>query len=259
MDIYLYIDFITKTPFPLVFIAIIILLEYLIERRKGTPFSLRKVFSNFGVLLIGTTLFSLFSVYVLSRESVLAFAETHALFTFPVTWGMFFIWLIVFDFVNYWTHVLYHKSNFFWMFHSVHHSDRYLDASTSVRVPIVASFFVITSYLFLGTLGVSVVLLPALAQTMFLQQVLVHSTLLRGRIPKWVEYIFVTPDFHALHHTEKYGRKNYSFLFTFWDRWFNSIERKSYEGESFGVEGLSGTRNPLRVHMEPVQHYFRKT
>jgi alkylglycerol monooxygenase len=259
MDIYEYVAFITKTPFPLIFIIVVILLEYLIEKRRGGSFSFQKALGNFGVLLIGTTIFSFFSIYVVSRESVLSFSESHTLFTFPVTWTMFFVWLIVFDFVNYWTHVLYHKSNFFWMFHSVHHSDKYLDASTSVRVPIVASFFVISSYFFLGILGVSIVLLPALAQTMFLQQVLVHSTLLRGKLPSWVEYVFVTPDVHAIHHTERFNQKNYSFLFTFWDRLFGSFHNKRYEGESFGVEGLSDSRNPFRTHYEPIRRYFRRS
>ena len=258
MSIETYIHFVTGTSFPFLFLILVIVAEYIVRKRKGKTFSFFHVFSNFGVLFIGMTLFLLFNHFVLKREDVLAFTTEHSLFSFPVSWGYFFLWLIVFDFINYWTHVFYHKLNFFWMFHSVHHSDKDLCASTTIRVPVTASFFTVTSYAFLSFFGISIVLLPALAQTMFLQQILVHSFLFRGVLPSYVSLIFITPDIHALHHTEKYATRNYGFLFSIWDRLFKTAEIKEHTTEVFGVESSQETNNPFSVHFRPIRTFFKR-
>lgn len=258
MTIERYVELVVKSPLPFLFMLFIIICEYIVYTWKGQKFSFTHVLSNFGVLFLGTTTFSLFSYFVISRDDVLEFTSQYSMFSTSVSWGIFLLWLIFFDFINYCTHVLYHKSSFFWMFHAVHHSDKTLDASTTIRVPIVASFFTITAYAFLNFFGISVVLLPALAQTMFLQQLLVHSSLFRTTTPSFLTYIFITPSMHAIHHTEKYGDKNYGFLFSVWDRLFKTGYFKNYNNESFGVDFGTATKNPLKIHMEPMSDFFKQ-
>jgi len=39
-----------------------------------------------------------------------------------VAWVSFVLYLVVFDFVNYWIHRAQHQSNFWWSLHALHHS-----------------------------------------------------------------------------------------------------------------------------------------
>lgn len=258
MSIESYIHLIVETPFPIFFIFFIIMCEYVVAKLKKNAFSFSAVFTNFSVLFLGVSLYSLFTYFVIQRETVVGFASSHALFSTPVSWGIFFIWLVVFDFINYWTHVLYHKSNFFWMFHSVHHSDKNLAASTTVRVSFTTSFFTITSYALMTFMGVNSLLLPALAQTMFLQQTIVHSSLLRGFFPTFISLIFVTPDTHAIHHSEKHSDKNYGFLFTLWDSIFGTLHNQNHNDESFGIKDFAHTSNPFKIHLEPIISFIKR-
>lgn len=263
MSIENYIHFIVQGPLPILFLFGVIFLEYIFYKIKGKKFSFVHMISNFAVLFIGITLFSFFNQYILSRDSVITFMTQYALFSTPLSWTWFIAWLVLFDCISYWTHILYHKSAFFWMFHSVHHTDNHLDASTTIRVPFIASFFTVTSYAFFCFLGVNPLLLPAIAQTMFLHQILTHSFLLRTCIPQsllqGISYVFVTPPMHAMHHTRKHSNTNYGFLFSFWDRLFKTLFLKHYEDEAFGVDTLTTTHNPLRIHTEGVVQYYKKS
>ncbi len=256
MSIEEYIHFV-QGPAPYLFLFLVIFCEYIFLKFNKKNFSFSHTLANFGVLFIGLVLFSFFSHYVLTRDSVLAFVSHYSLIYTPVSWIYFFLWLIIFDGISYATHVLYHTSRFFWMFHSVHHSDNNLDASTTIRVPVVSAFFTITSFAFFSFLGANPQLLSPIAQTIFFHQIITHSFLFRNSIPHIFSYIFITPNLHALHHTEKYGNKNYGFLFSFWDKLFSTHVLKKYEGEGFGVAHFSKTNNPFIINIEPIIHFFK--
>lgn len=257
MNIEDYLEFI-QGPFPYLFLFFIIFCEYVVLKIQKKKTSFAHTVSNFGVLFVGLILFSVFSQFVLTRDDVISFVTHYSFVYTPVSWFYFFFWLIIFDAISYATHVLYHKSDFFWMFHSVHHSDKTLDASTTIRVPIVSSFFTITSFALFTFLGANPHLLSAIAQTIFLHQIITHSFLFRNTIPHYVSYIFITPTIHTLHHTEKYSHKNYGFLFSFWDKMFGTFFIKDYEQENFGVDSLPSTHNPFKINLIPIKHYFSK-
>lgn len=257
MSIEKYLYVLTQTPLPLLFLVCVILCEYVVSFWKGRPFSMKHTLSNFGVLFIGVVAFFLFDHYFLSKKEILEYSTRHALFTTPFSWTSFFIWLVIFDFINYVTHVFYHKNSFFWMFHAVHHSDKNIGASTTLRVPIVASFFTVTSCAFFSIFGLNIIMFSALAQTIFLQQILVHSFLLQKITPSWLSFIFITPDLHILHHTERYNNKNYGFLFSFWDRVFGTGRFSPYNQEILGLESTMDTNNPYIIHKEPLIHFLQ--
>ena len=48
-------------------------------------------------------------------------------------WGSFVIYLVVFDFVNYWLHRAQHHWNWWWALHAVHHSQRHMTQWTDNR------------------------------------------------------------------------------------------------------------------------------
>lgn len=47
----------------------------------------------------------------------------------------------------------------------------------------------------------------------------------------WLEYIFITPSLHGVHHAsnEKYINKNYGDLFVFWDKVFGTFQKEEEE------------------------------
>lgn len=254
-----YIDFISKSSIPIWFIVGVVFCEYIYSRYYKKESLLSYSFSNFLVFVTGSTVFWLLTKSFLHKETVLNFASLHSVFHTQVTWTMFFVWFIIFDFINYATHVLYHKSAFFWMFHAVHHSDKHFNSTTLLRVPISSNLFVITSYAFFVFIGVNLDLLIAIVQTMFLHQVMTHSTLLRAvNFPSKVSTIFVTPEMHAVHHTEDHTEKNYGFVLSVWDSLFKTAHNCRYKGERFGLKEYKDTKNPIRIHLEPILSFIKK-
>jgi len=70
-----------------------------------------------------------------------------------------------------------------------------------------------------------------------------------GRI-KWLEYVFVTPSVHGVHHAsdEKYLDKNYGDMFTFWDRIFGTFQEEE-EKPKYGLT------HPLKSYSFLWQHF----
>ena len=133
--------------------------------------------------------------------------------------------VLLIDFGSYCNHRLMHKIQFLWRFHRVHHSDLYLNTSTSLRFhPLeviysqgiyfcVASVVLgvsMTSFIIYGTLGIIFVIIQ-------------HSN---TKFPNWIEkygrYVFSTPGWHKIHHSDeqKFTDSHYGDVFTFWDRIF---------------------------------------
>ncbi len=144
---------------------------------------------------------------------------------------------VVSDFTRYWLHRWLHTVKFLWRFHKVHHSARVLTPITFYRVhPVENLLFgirfalssgVVTAifiYLFgsqiqsVDILGVNglVVIFMAIGSN------LRHSHVAL-RFYSWIEYIFISPAQHQLHHANKTMNKNYGGSFAFWDWMFGTL------------------------------------
>src|ERR1043165_8098907 len=73
----------------------------------------------------------------------------------------FFLFLVVWDFFNYWFHRLQHHSDWVWPCHKLHHSDQSVNVTTSFRVHWTHHFFV--NFLLTLPMAFFVNLSPALA------------------------------------------------------------------------------------------------
>lgn len=135
------------------------------------------------------------------------------------------VYLVLTDFLGYAVHRFMH-SPWAWRIHAFHHSVRSLNWISGIR----GSPLHIVLILLPGTLISSLLLLPQNPTAFWVvvvfdvtSQHLNHSNV---RLPfaKQLEWLLVTPQMHFLHHhiDERYGKCNYGFYFSIWDRVFGT-------------------------------------
>jgi sterol desaturase/sphingolipid hydroxylase (fatty acid hydroxylase superfamily) len=144
----------------------------------------------------------------------------------------FVLYLVVFDFVNYWFHRLEHQFNWWWALHSLHHSQRQMTMWTDNRNHLIDD--VLRGLLFavlaiiIGVEPAQFLALVALSQ---LSESFQHANL-RVWFGPVGERLWVSPRFHRLHHSigighESHGRTtlgghNFGVLLPWWDMLFGT-------------------------------------
>jgi sterol desaturase/sphingolipid hydroxylase (fatty acid hydroxylase superfamily) len=134
---------------------------------------------------------------------------------------------LILDLSNYLWHILNHKIAWLWRFHVVHHSDKDLDVTTAIRFHFGE---MIGSVIFRGLF---VFLSGASAKTVLVYEILFegatqfHHSNLQLSIEKerLLNKLIVTPRMHGIHHSvvRQETDSNYSVIFSFWDRIFNTV------------------------------------
>ena len=149
-------------------------------------------------------------------------------------WVSLLIYLVVFDFVNYWLHRAQHQWHWWWALHALHHSQRQMTQWTDNR-----------NYLLDDLLGaviwVGVAQLIGIAPSQFVAVVAItqlfenfqHANL-RLSFGRWGERVWVSPRFHRLHHAIGLGHEtshgaklvlgghNFGVLLPWWDIMFGT-------------------------------------
>ena len=155
-------------------------------------------------------------------------------------WIELLITLVVLDFTEYIYHVVMHKTKFLWMFHLVHHTDRVVDTSTTLREHPGETFFrLMFACAVAFILGAS---FWAIVLRQFIQitaNVFVHSNFrLPEKVDKIARKFFITPNLHHVHHHYKqpYTDSNYGDIFSIWDRMFGTFRLLSVADTEFGVD-----------------------
>ncbi|WP_315713817.1 MULTISPECIES: sterol desaturase family protein [unclassified Bradyrhizobium] len=133
------------------------------------------------------------------------------------------LFLVLSDFMLYWTHRLFHGGEF-WKYHAVHHSSEDLEWISAAR------FHPIN--LILGTIAVDVILLMAGISPNVMIWVgpftTFHSAFVHANL-NWtlgpLKYVLATPVFHRWHHTsmEQGGNTNFAGTFPIWDILFGTF------------------------------------
>jgi sterol desaturase/sphingolipid hydroxylase (fatty acid hydroxylase superfamily) len=151
---------------------------------------------------------------------------------------------VLLDYTLYLWHWLNHRVPGLWRFHSVHHVDLDLDSTTGLRfhfgeLALAAGFRAAQVLL----LGVDRDTLTAWQQALFLSVIFHHSNLeLPIEAERALQYLFVTPRMHGIHHSTK-GEEmntNYSSLLSWWDRVHGSLSLDTPQSViTIGVEGFS--------------------
>lgn len=140
-------------------------------------------------------------------------------------WVALLVYIVVADFGVYWAHRLLHSRRL-WDAHAWHHSPSYLYFLSGTRAAPLHIVVLIAPY------TLAYVLLPypefesvALAHAAFgvANQHYIHSNL-RFPFARRLEYVFVTPRMHFVHHSRMRARSdsNYGSIFSIWDRLFGT-------------------------------------
>ena len=223
-------------------------LEYKLAQRKKRPeiFNYESSVSNISIGLAERliNLFIAASFYQLFYHIY----EHYRIFDIPST---FLIWvglILATDFVWYWYHRLGHEVNFFWAAHIVHHHSEEFNFTAAARITTFQAIIRTGFWCILPFLGFH----PKMVITMLIvhgaYSFFTHTQVI-GRI-KWLEYVFVTPSVHGVHHAsdEKYLDKNYGDMFTFWDRIFGTFQEEE-EKPKYGLT------HPLKSYSFLWQHF----
>ncbi|RPH76882.1 MAG: sterol desaturase family protein [Nitrospiraceae bacterium] len=147
--------------------------------------------------------------------------------------------LILYDFINYWAHVLFHKVPLLWSFHQVHHSVEVLTPAAAYRIHPVE------------IIGFAVLQAPAVGlSAVFYENILGRDhqitmifgvsivgfvlTLLGTHLRHshvWFSYgpvlnrVFMSPAHHQIHHSidPRHWNKNFSVKLAVWDALFGTL------------------------------------
>jgi sterol desaturase/sphingolipid hydroxylase (fatty acid hydroxylase superfamily) len=142
-------------------------------------------------------------------------------------WVSFVIYLLVFDFVNYWIHRGQHHFNWWWKLHALHHSQRQMtmwsDNRNHLLDDLLRSSIIVVVAQLIGIAPGQFVAVVALAQ---LSESFQHANLRLWFGPVG-ERLWVSPRFHRLHHAigighESHGKNtlggaNFGVLLPWWD------------------------------------------
>ncbi len=158
--------------------------------------------------------------------------------------------VLVIDLGRYVSHRVLHSFRLLWRVHRIHHSDRDVDVSTSVRAhPVEVLFFHATN------LAVVAIFVPPAAAVLAGQLLSVFESffshanaLLPERWQRAVGWILYTSNTHRIHHTVDLRLQNTNFgdIFPWWDMLFGTYEARlapEQAGIGFGLaEEASGPR-----------------
>ena len=182
---------------------------------------------------------ALFIFNIKEPDELIAFYDNgHGpLATLPL-WVQAILFLVLSDFMLYWTHRVFHSGDF-WKYHAVHHSSEELDWISAAR------FHPIN--LFLGTVAVDVILLMAGISPNIMLWVgpftTFHSAFVHANL-NWTlgpfKYVLATPVFHRWHHTslEEGGNTNFAGTFPIWDILFGTFRMPAGAlPDHYGVDG----------------------
>ncbi|HEY3935340.1 MAG TPA: sterol desaturase family protein [Gemmatimonadales bacterium] len=135
-------------------------------------------------------------------------------------------------------HRVRHRGNF-WHFHAIHHSQRDLNQFTDLRlhfVDLLVAYTVLTIPMF--ALQIAPASILAIGFLMAAYARFVHSNVRATLGP--FGYIFVSPQFHRIHHSieARHQDRNFGNIFSFWDRFFGTLHGATDEYPETGVAGI---------------------
>jgi sterol desaturase/sphingolipid hydroxylase (fatty acid hydroxylase superfamily) len=147
----------------------------------------------------------------------------------------FVIYLVVFDFVNYWLHRAQHQWNWWWALHALHHSQRHMTQWTDNRNHLLDDLLGAVIWVLVAQLiGIAPTQFVAVLAITQLFENFQHANL-RVSFGKWGERLWVSPRFHRLHHAIGLGHEtqrqslgatlgghNFGVLLPWWDVMFGT-------------------------------------
>lgn len=165
-------------------------------------------------------------------------------FRISPSWWTLLPCMIAIDFARYWAHRIAHENRFFWATHVTHHSSEFYNLSVSFRLSWV-QFLKFFFFLPVVMMGFDPFIFFVAHQIEVLYQFWIHTEMIK-KLPAPIEYIFVTPSHHRVHHgkNDKYIDKNYGSTLIIWDRMFGTFQPEE-ETPDYGITKPVKSFNPV--------------
>ncbi len=139
-----------------------------------------------------------------------------------LAWVSFLVYLLLFDFVDYWMHRAQHRWAWWWQLQALHHSQQQMTMWTDNRNhlldDVIRSVVLAVVAQAVGVPPAQFVLLVAITQ---LSENFQHANL-RWSFGRIGERLWVSPRFHRVHHSIHTGERNYGVLLPWWDMLFGT-------------------------------------
>lgn len=210
------------------------LLELVIKRSEAAPRRRRRWPLNYGVTAINILVLGAIpvsGVYVADYARENGYGLLNLVEIAPL--AALVLGLLFRSWLSWAIHLAMHKIPLLWRIHRVHHTDPFLDVSTTVRFhPF--EFLISTPVVLAGVLamGVSPVTLLIYELLDAVMAVFTHANIrLPGRTDRILRSLLVTPDMHRVHHStwQPETDSNYGATLSIWDRLFGTYRVKTEE------------------------------
>lgn len=148
--------------------------------------------------------------------------------------------LILLDFFGYLYHVTMHKVSYLWHFHLVHHSDKELDVSTTVRehpIETLVRVSMLIVVVYITGVPILVLIIHQFIQSFF--NISSHTSIsLPSKTERILSFIFITPGLHKVHHHHQlpYTDCNYGDILCIWDRLFGTYAKLDVSKIIYGLD-----------------------
>ena len=240
------------------FIAVFVImagLELAFPRRPQTLPRVLRWTNNLGIVVLNTLLLRL--IFPVLAVGVAIWAQGRG-------WGLF-NWLdlppllevvlavILLDLAIYAQHVAAHKFRILWRLHQVHHADIDIDLTTGARFhPIeiwVSMLYKMAIVILLGAAPLAVVAFEVILNALAMFN---HANFAMPlALDRIVRKLFVTPDFHRVHHSviRRETDSNYGFNLSIWDRIFGTYIPQPEKGHDKMSIGLPPYRDKKTADM----------
>jgi len=237
-------------------LVILFTLQTLFPYFEDYSSQIKHTLRNFSLTVINAILINV----LVSPLILLSTQQEFGLFSYiNLNWGIqLILTFFILDLLAYVWHVLAHKVPIFWRFHKVHHSDTQMDVTTAGR-------FHIGEHLISLTLKMSAYLVFSMTldqiliyETIFLISVMFHHSNLKisERVDRVLRVFITSPNMHKVHHSivPEESNTNYSSLFSFWDRIFNTFKIVSNpKAIKYGVKGLEDKQSVVDMIKTPTE------
>lgn len=224
--------------------------EVLFQRKKTVDSKPRRWLNNLGLVAVDNLILQL--GFIMLPVTFAAFAQSKGMGIFnqlslPM-WANWIVAVIIFDFIIYLQHVLFHFVPILWRLHQVHHSDLDIDVTTAIRFhPIEIILSLLVKLIAVAAFG-----FPPEAVLLF--EVLLNTTAMFNHaniyIPtfmdKFIRRLIVTPDMHRVHHSVIMAESNTNFGFSLsiWDRICGTYQAQPAAGHDEMIIGLAYAKKP---------------
>ncbi|MFL9483002.1 sterol desaturase family protein [Chitinophagaceae bacterium LWZ2-11] len=234
-----------STPVYVLIIGIELLLSHLQHRKLYT---FKDTVTNIYLMLLNSGIDLLFRVIYVA---VFMYFYNHRIITLQQGFMYWIILLLAEDVLYYWLHRFDHEIRFFWATHVTHHSSPIMNFTVGFRSSVFQPLYRFIYFIPLAWCGFQPIDILFMYSATQIWGILVHTELINKM--GWLEYIFVTPSHHRVHHgsNPKYLDKNMGMFLIIWDKMFGTFQEElpveEYEAVHYGLTKNIEDPNPVNI------------